>query len=375
MKNLISSFLIVCAVVCNAPDLRAQYSFGMEAAFAPKDSYAEVSIPATSLRTIIEDNLKGMDDRDVCLNLKPEGQMAGFQADFDGDKTEEMWLLYHIGPEFEGCNVMIAVAPIGGGKYKLFDVMSLPPGKVKIHPVKALSEGLQMYLESAYNLGDGTRETKGTILAYKQTTMVILTSWTTKNYSANGAMVYQDVRAAMFDSNFDQTKEIALLVSKYSNPSKKDKALIERYVLTLDYVPENLRYSIYDSAGFDKVLEAVKNASAGKRMLHRPATSMEGVVKIKQALEVNPFLTDVRVYLGQYFLNAGKYGDAEHALVAATEIDNTSQKGFMYLGDTYLRLNDLQKAKAAYEKYLAFKPTGMNARRVKQNLDRITNPR
>jgi hypothetical protein len=375
MKNIITSFLIASAVLVLTSDLHAQFSFGLESSFAPKDSYAEVTLPATSLRTIIDDNLKGMDDRDVCLNLKPEGLMAGFQADFDGNDKEEMWLLYHAGPKDKGCNVMILVSPAGAGKFKLHDVMTLPAGDCKINPIITLDEGVQMYLENTYNLPDGTKETKGSLLAMEQTTMIILTSWTTKDYSVDGAMVYQDVRALFYDMNFDQTKELVLQFSKYSNSSKSEKALTDQYILTLDFLPENLRYTVYDSAGYDKIQEADGKARAGRRMLHKESTAMEGIAVIREGLDTNPFMTNTRIALGQYFLTSGRYGDAERMLILATDIDQNSSKGFMLLGDTYLRLNDLQKSLAAYQKYLAFNPKGRNARRVKKNVDRITRPR
>lgn len=375
MKNIITSFLIACAFLAITSDLHAQFSFGLESSFAPSDTYAEVTLPATALRTIIDDNLKGMDDRDVCLNLKPEGLMSGFQADFDGDDKEEMWLLYHVGAKERGCNVMILVSPTGGGKFKLHDVMSLPAGNCRINPVITLDEGVQMYLENTYDLADGTKETKGTLMAVHQTTMIILSSWTTKNYSVDGAMVYQDVRALLYDMNFDQVKELILQFSNYSNSNKSDKSLIDQYILTLDYLPGNLRYTIYDSVGYDKVQEADAKVRAGRRMLHKESTAMEGIAQIREGLDANPFMTNTRIALGQYFLTSGRYGDAARMLILATDIDQNSSKGFMLLGDTYLRLNDLQKSLAAYKKYLAFNPKGRNARRVKKNVDRITRPR
>ena len=374
MKTATTTFLAVIMLTFVAPHMNAQWSFNIQNAFPAEDTYASVSLPAKQLPDIISDNIQGMDDKDVCLHVDPQGNLTGYQADFDGDGSEEMWMLYHAGPEMDGCNVAIMIAPVGGGEYKLYDVMYIPPGKASIHPIKTLSDGMQMYLENEYTLKDGTVETKGSILGYEQNTLLVLTSWTQKDRVMNEEQLYTDIEALFFDVNFDNTKELYLKFSYHDNPKLSEKSIVDQYILTLDFVESNLRYDIYDSIGYDKLQQADDLAKEGLRMLHKESTEMEGIVKIREALETNPFFTFTRIRLGQHLLHDGKYGDAEHTLLDAVAIDPQSEKGWMLLGDTYLRLNNLQKAKAAYDKYLAFNPTGFNARRVKKNYEKITDP-
>lgn len=79
--------------------------------------------------------------------------------------------------------------------------------------------------------------------------------------------------------------------------------------------------------------------------------------------------------LGNFFLRAGKYSDAQKTLQVAREFSPSNAKAWKLEGDTYLRLNDLQKALEVYTKYMTLIPKNsqtMDARQVRHNLKQIT---
>ena len=100
-------------------------------------------------------------------------------------------------------------------------------------------------------------------------------------------------------------------------------------------------------------------------------------MKVREAIRVDPFMVKERVKLGQFFLMDGKYADAEKMLSSAIDFDGTYPKAYKLLGDTYLRLNDLQKALAAYTKFLEYNKvkSSMDVRQVKHNIKQITIPK
>lgn len=355
----------------------AQFSFGMESQVEKGNEYAEISLPATAFEEIIRESGEGISKTDVCLDGEAVGALRGYQADFDGDGTEEMFLLYHSGSETSGCNVLTVIAPIGGGKYRLFDVFSFPGGKSLIRPIKVLENGIQMYLQNAYTNPDGTHGWKGTILSFQQTAILILTSWIQQDFVRDGKHMTEDVRTVFSDMNFDGKKEMFVRYNTHeaSRANISEKNLVDSYVLTLDFLPQHLRYGVYDSSGYDKLQESVAMAKSGERMLHRDASRVDGIVKIRQALSMNPFLTSTRVALGTHFLMSGKYADAEQTLLQAVEFDPSYAQSYKILGDTYLRLNDLQKALWAYTTYLELNPRAKDRKKVEHNIKQITIPK
>lgn len=355
-----------------------KFAFGMEHFVSADDAYAKVSIPATVFQEAVKSAKSGISDKEACLPAPAGNTMNGYQADFDGDGKEEMIVLYR-NPAIEpACNTLVMLTPAGGGKFDLLDVMLLPAGSALIRPMITLEKGVQLYLQCTYTLPDATPETKAYLIASRETAMLILISWTQKNSVVDGKKYVQDIQAAWSDVNYDKRKELFLDCRMHqAAPGSKltDKNMTDHYVLTLDFLANHLRYGVYDSSGYDKVKEAEAMAKAGERMIGRDETRDDGILKIREALRINPFLSSTRVRLGNFFLRAGKYSDAQKTLQVAREFSPSNAKAWKLEGDTYLRLNDLQKALEVYTKYMTLIPKNsqtMDARQVRHNLKQIT---
>jgi len=257
-------------------------------------------------------------------------------------------------------------------------MLALPAGTALLRPIKPLDEGVQLYAQCSYTLEDGSPETKGILLGFRQQSIVILISWTQKTSTVENRRIVQDVQAAFVDINYNNRKELFLDFRTHEpkgNSALSEKNMTDRYVITLDYLPNHLRYGVYDSTGYDKIQQAGSLVKSGERMLGKASTRDEGVVRIREALRLNPFLTRTRVKLGQFFLNQGKYADAEKTLLLARAFDDTYPKNHKLLGDTYLRLNDMQKALDCYTTYLDMIPKNtrtLDARQARINVQRIT---
>jgi hypothetical protein len=288
-----------------------------------------------------------------------------------------MWLLYHSGPEDTGCTACVSVSPTGGGKYQLQDLLHVRGGNALIRPIHTLDKGVQMYLQTS-QMKDGVMEVQGSILAYQQTALIILTSWVQRNGLIGDKHVVEKADAVFRDVNFDNTKELIIRYSIHDTGggAATEKNITDQYILTLDFLPNHLRYGVYDSVGMDKLNEAENMAAAGRRKMNREDTRIDGIVEMRDALQMNPFMTTERVRLGEFLLHDGKYADAEKTLLVATEFDPSYAKTYRILGDTYLRLNDLQKALAAYNTYLSLGPESTYYRKkVEHNVKQITIPR
>jgi hypothetical protein len=375
MKNRAITLLLFTFVLLSASRLHAQqFAFGMDYACEPEDTYAKITLPATALKDIINESGEAIPPADVCLTDKPSGMLTGFQADYDGDGKEEMWLLYTT-PD---CNVTLIITPVGGGRYQLMDLLTLPKGKALIRPIITLDQGVQMYLQTEYTLESGANEIKGSILWYTQTALIILTSWTQTAGSRDGKFVAEKVDAAWVDDNFDGIKELLVRYSIHETGggAPTSSNMVDRYILTLDFLPNHLRYGIYDSVGNAQLQEAERKAIAARTKMNRAETRIEGIVELREALRIDPFMNWARVRLGEFLLHDGKYADAEYTLLRAASFNPTNNKTFRLLGDTYLRLNDLQKALAAYNRYLEIGPESTYYRnKVQGNIRNITVPR
>jgi hypothetical protein len=368
--RLCSAALLVLGLA--ASTAHAQFAFGIEASCSPEDAFAKVTVPAATFAEIVRASAEGIPPADACLTGTPAGALHGFQADFDGNGSEEMFLLYAADG---GCNVLAVLASQGGGSYVMLDMFPLPKGKALLRPMTILQTGVQMYVQSSYTLADGTPEVKGAVFALYKGSLALLTSWTQKNIVKDGVAHTVDVRTAFADLNFDGQREMIVRTSVHQGPTATEKNLVDRYVLTLDYMADHMRYNIYDSSGFDKMQKAEPMAKAGQRMLGRETTRTEGIIKMREALTVDPFLTESRVKLGEFFLMQGKYSDAEKTLLIAQQFEPDYAKTYKILGDTYLRLNDLQKSLDAYNTYLKLNPNAKDKAKVKYNIRQITVPR
>lgn len=364
------------AILVLAVTSRAQFAFEIEQYCVPEKETEKVTLPAATFAEIVRGAGIGIPDKDACLLPSPAGTLNGYKADYDGDGSEELCFLYHNGPADAGCNVVVFLAPMPDGKFKFLDMLPIPGGNALIRPINVLETGTQMYVQDQYPLADGNPETKGTILSLKEGSCIILISWTQKPYTREGKRFVDLFKVAFFDQNFDGRKELFLLHRTHETAGAlKEKNVVDEYVLTYDFVPAQLRYVRYDSSGYDKVKEAASMTKAGERMLWRDISSGDGIMKMREGLRVNPFLSSARVRLGEFLLHAGKYGDAEKALLEATAFEPGYAKSYKLLGDTYLRLNDLQKSLAAYNKYLELNPNAKDKKKIQHNIRQITIPK
>jgi hypothetical protein len=376
MKTFSSFLFTAILLICVSTTSSAQFLFGMDRMCASDKEYAKVTIPTSVYADIIKQSKQGIPEKDACLPVGKAGTVSGYQADFGGDGTTTMWLLYHNGTEKEGCNVLLLVSPQSGGSYDLLDVMNLPEGPCLIRPIVVLGKGVQMYVQNKYPLPDGSTESRGAVLAYAQKAQVILTSWTQYDGMKEGKRVVQEAQTVFADMNFDKVKELLIQYNIYEPGNQKisDKNLVDQYLLTCDYVPEHMRYTIYDSTGCEKLTAAAAKAKAGLRIMNRDKD--QGVTMAREALVANPFLAKERMKLGEFFLMDGKYGDAEKTLVIAKYFDPKLPKIYKLLGDTYLRLNTLEKALDEYQVYLEIGPKDTtDYKKVKHNVEQITIPK
>lgn len=378
MKTLASSLLLLAFILTPLSQASAQIAFGMEYSVAPADAYAKVTLPATALADMIADSPDGITRKDVCLGETPEGTLSGYQADFDGDGREEMWMLYHTGLEEGGCNVALVISPAGGGKYQLMDLMSFPGKDAIIRPIITLDEGVQMYLQSTQHYGDDMKQVKGSVLAYTQTALIVLTSWVEREGMHEDSFINEEVDAVFSDINFDNIKELVVRFSVHETggAAPTSNNMVDQFILTLDYLPNHMRYGVYDSVGYDKLQEAETMAKLGRTKLNRDETRIEGIIDMREALQINPFMTWARVRLGEFLLHDGKYADAEQTLLLAKTFDPEYNKTYRILGNTYLRLNDLQKALAAFQRYIELGPeSNYYRKKVEHNIKQITIPK
>lgn len=378
MKTLASSLLLLVFIFTPFTQASAQIAFGMEYSLAPEDACAKVTLPATALADMIADSPDGITRKDVCLGETPEGTLSGYQADFDGDGREEMWMLYHTGPEQGGCNVTMVISPAGGGKYQLMDLMSFPGKDALIRPIITLEKGLQMYLQTTQTYGDDMKQVKGSVLAYTQTALIVLTSWVEREGMKDDTFINEEVDAVFTDVNFDNVKELVVRfgVHETGGSAPTSNNMVDQFILTLDYLPNHMRYGVYDSVGYDKLQEAETMAKFGRTKLNRDETRIEGIIAMREALQINPFMTWARVRLGEFLLHDGKYADAEQTLLLAQTFDPEYNKTYRILGNTYLRLNDLQKALAAFQRYIELGPeSNYYRKKVEHNIKQITIPK
>ena len=378
MKTLVTTLLLVACLLAPAPRAQAQFAFGMEYSVAAEDAYAKVTLPATALADMIADGADGLKRGDVCLGEKTEGTLTGYQADFDGDGREEMWMYYHSGPENTGCNVALVVSPMGGGKYQLMDLISFPGSSVIMRPIVALDEGVQMYLQTTRTLENGIEQVKGSVLGYTKTALIVLTTWTQNAGMMDDTYITEQVDAVFADVNFDNVKELVVRfnIHETGGAAPTSKNLVDQYILTMDFLPNHMQYGMYDSVGYAKIQEAENLAKVGRGKLNRDETRIEGIINLREALQANPFMTWARVRLGEFLLHDGKYADAEQTLMQAKTFEPEYNKTYRILGDTYLRLNDLQKALAAYERYMELGPeSNYYKKKVEHNIKQITIPK
>lgn len=379
MKQIQSHLLpIALFLLLLTPRAYAQYAFGIESSLEPEGDFAKVSLPVSTLARLAEASTDQVKKEDLCIGADAQGQFSGYQADYDGDGSEELWLLYHSGPADAGCNVVAVVSPLGGTNYQLQDLLHVGPGKALIRPIRTLDKSTQMYLQVDRTLEGSGREIKGSVLAYTQTALIILTSWTQTSTNTAGVVRVEKVDAVFADMNFDNTKELMVryTIHDATSGAATEKNMTDRYVLTLDYLPNHMRYGVYDSAGFDKVKDAEKKAQLGRQKIGRESTRVEGIVLIREALAADPFMTRERTRLGESLLMDGKYGDAEKTLLQSARFDPTFVKTYRILGDTYLRLNDLQKALSAYQTYLKLGgESDYYRKKVEKNVKNITVPK
>jgi len=381
MKTLATTLLFAAFLLSPVSRVSAQqFAFGMQYACEADDAFAKVTLPVSALVDMINESGEAIPPADVCLVEKPTGTLSGYQADFDGDGTEEMWLMYQTGSGADACAVTLVVAPVGGGKYQLMDIPALPSGTTAlIRPIITLDQGVQMYLQTSSTLGDGTQEVKGSILWYTQTALIILTSWTQHAGMRDGKFVAEKVDAVWTDTNFDQVKELVIRYSIHETGggAMTSSNIVDQYILTLDFLPNHLRYGLYDSVGYEQLQQAETKARAARIRMNREETRIEGIVAIREALDVNPFMNWVWVRLGESLLMEDhKYGDAEYTLLQAALFNPEHNKTWRLLGDTYLRLNNLQKALEAYTRYMELGPeSNYYKRKVEHNIKQITIPR
>jgi len=97
---------------------------------------------------------------------------------------------------------------------------------------------------------------------------------------------------------------------------------------------------------------------------------MESVEAYQKALDLNPNDANVLTDQGVMFRRLGWYDRAIENFTKANQVDPQHSVSLFNLGITYrYDLQDLPKAKSAWEKFLAINPNGNGSDRVRQELE------
>ncbi len=353
-----------------------QVDNGIKPYCEPLKNYPAKTLAAHVLRSLLVQGNSGADPAQYCAGEGAQ-EAHGFEADLDGDGETEMALLLHSGPAETGCNTLYLVREEANKTYKLLDVFPVAPGSATLLPVKLLPKGLQMYSQSTLKRAEGGVETKAALFTYDKDALLVLISWLEKDGMVDGKRVVTTTRCALADVDFHGVKELFLKMSTYEPGAGKpdEKNLTDEYVLTLQFLATQYRYVLYDSSGFDKVRKSADLTAQGARLLYNEKTADDGVIKLKDAISMDPFNTDARITLGRYYLRTAQISDAERSFSQAIEMDPMRPEAYAGLGDTYIKINDLQKTLDNYRKYLELKPDGRDAKRIKNNIKQITIPK
>jgi len=364
-------------IIFLAIPLAAQVDFGLQPYCESPKNYPAKSLPSQVLRTLVTEAGNGADPAQFCLGDGAAAEAHGFEADLNSDQQAELILVQHSGPGDTGCNALFILREESNKTYKLLDMFQVAPGTATTLPIRLLPNGMQIYSQSSYKKEDGSMETKGAFFTFEKEALLVLISWVTKDGTVNGARTVTTAQGALADVDYHGVKEFFLKISTYQPGDGKpdDKNLTDRFVLTLQFLATQYRYVLYDSSGFDKITRAKDMTSVGARLLYSEKTAEDGVMKLKEAIAMDPFSTDARVTLGRYYLRTGKISDAERSFSQAIEMDPMAPDPYKYLGDTYIKINDLQKTLDNYRKFLELHPDGREAKRVKAIIKQITVPK
>lgn len=377
MKTLLS-FLLVCFAFLISPTfLSSQVEFGLSPYIKKAGSFPTKSITRQTLRELFVKTHSDVSPKDFCVDENSTTDPTGFEADFNADGQTEILLLWHNGPAEAGCNSLFLVREGVNKSYELLDVFNLAPGVPLVSAIKIFPKGVQIYAQNTFTLADGKKETKGALFAVEKDLIIVVSSWVQDDYSKDGKRTVTQLQCGLTDSDFDNTKELYVKCSTHEPGAGKpdEKNLVDQYVLTLDYLPNHMRYAIYDSSGYDKIQKAQELTKTGARLIAREATEEDGILQLKEAITLNPFQTDARIALGRYYLRTGKPGDAERIFLQAIEIDPLTPESYVYLGDTYIKLNTLQQSLENFRTYLELKPNAKDRKAVESKIRQITIPK
>jgi tetratricopeptide (TPR) repeat protein len=360
-----------------APLAAQQADNGIAPYCEPLKDFPAKTLSSQILRTLLTESNNGVDPTQYSVGQGAAAEARGFEADLNGDKVPEMILLQHGGPADAGSNTLFLVREEANKSYKLLDVFNVTPGIGMILPIRLLPKGIQVYSQSTYKREDGSTESKAAFFTSENDALLALISWVNKDGTVNGKRVVTSTQAALSDYDYHGVKELFLKISTFEPGAGRpnDDNLTDQHVLTFQFLATQYRFTLYDSSGYDKIKKSAELTSQGARMLSNEKTAEDGVMKLKDAVTMDPFNTDARLILGRYYLRTSKISDAERTFSQAIEMDPLTPESYAYLGDTYIKINDLQKTLDNYRKYLELKPDGREAKRLKMNIKQITVPK
>lgn len=97
----------------------------------------------------------------------------------------------------------------------------------------------------------------------------------------------------------------------------------------------------------------------------------QAVKYYSKALEIDPKNVDVRVDMGSSYYSLKQYDKALEAFKMATEINPDHVNAWYNMGVVYKAKGDVAGTRLAWERFLALKPKGAEADRVRMELSRL----
>lgn len=378
MKSRLLSFIVIAILFgFGASAVAQQYEFGFKPYCENMQFFPAKKLSAQQLREIFTAGNPGVSADQFCIGSATVTDAEGFEADFDVNGTPEIVVLVHGGAADAGCNTIFVVRSTNTGGYTFLDAFNFTPGRALMCPVRLMSKGTQFYVQSTYALQDGTVETKGAFFAFEKDLFVNLISWTQSDGLAEGTRVVKQAQIGLADVDYHGIKEMYVKYSTYKPGMGKidEKNLVDQHVLQLNYAASQMRYTLYDSSGFDKIQRAAEMTKAGQRLLYGKTTEADGIVKLKEAIALNPFNTDARVILGQHFYATGKPSDAENVLLRAIAMDPSDARAYGIIARVYIKLNSLQQCLDNCRKYLELNPNAKDKKKIEWIIKQITIPK
>ena len=147
----------------------------------------------------------------------------------------------------------------------------------------------------------------------------------------------------------------------------------ERFINVGQFLKPEDKAWAYDEAEsiFEKILEKDPDNADAKinlgicKVQTNPDNPMEGIGLLREVVDKDPNNTKAILQLGHFSVLSGQYSKAIERYKQALEIDPNLTEAYFYLGDAYAKMDDMENA----EKYLLIYRGLLEDEEVKKQLD------